>query len=244
MLRVEQLSKEFRGLKAVNKVDFQIEAGKISGLIGPNGAGKTTLFNVVSGFYRPTAGKVFFCGEEVTLLQPFERCRLGMARTFQIMKPLPYMSVLDNVIAGSMFGRDDSANLAVAQARALNILEFAGLMRKQEVLAKELGTADKKRLELARALATKPKLLLLDEVMSGLNHTESEECVQLIRKINQSGVTVFLIEHVMQAVVNLCEKIIVLHHGEKIAEGSAAVVMNDPLVVEVYLGKEEDDAHA
>jgi branched-chain amino acid transport system ATP-binding protein len=244
MLRVEQLSKEFRGLKAVNKVDFQIEAGKISGLIGPNGAGKTTLFNVVSGFYRPTAGKVFFCGEDVTLLQPFERCRRGIARTFQIMKPLPYMSVLDNVIAGSMFGRDDSANLTVAQSRAFNILEFAGLMHKQEVLAKELGTADKKRLELARALATKPKLLLLDEVMSGLNHTESEECVQLIRKINQSGVTVFLIEHVMQAVVNLCEKIIVLHHGEKIAEGPAAQVMNDPLVVEVYLGKEEDDAHA
>jgi branched-chain amino acid transport system ATP-binding protein len=213
-------------------------------LIGPNGAGKTTLFNVISGFYRPTAGKVFFCGNDVTTLQPYERCRLGMARTFQIMKPLPYRSVIDTVIAGSMFGREHSATLGVARKRAVAILEFTGLMHKQDVLAKELGTADKKRLELARALATKPELLLLDEVMSGLNHTESEECVQLIRKINQSGVTVFLIEHVMQAVVNLCEKIIVLHHGEKIAEGPADLVMNDPLVVEVYLGKEEDDAHA
>lgn len=244
MLKVEQVSKEFRGLRALHNVSFEIEAGKISGLIGPNGAGKTTLFNVVSGVFRPTAGKVVFTGQDVTAMQPFERCRLGMARTFQIMKPLPYMSVLDNVIAGCMFGRDNCSCLDSASSRAMEILEFTGMTKKKDVLAKELGTADKKRLELARALATKPQLLLLDEVMSGLNPTESEECVQLIRKINQSGVTVLLIEHVMKAVVNLCEKIVVLHHGEKIAEGSCAEVMNNDLVIEVYLGKEGDHAEA
>jgi branched-chain amino acid transport system ATP-binding protein len=244
MLQVEQVSKEFRGLRALHNVSFAIEPGKITGLIGPNGAGKTTLFNVVSGVFRPTAGKVIFAGKDVTGLAPYERCRMGMARTFQIMKPLPYMSVLDNVIAGCMFGRHNFSSLAPARATALDILEFTGMTRRKDVLAKELGTADKKRLELARALGTKPSLLLLDEVMSGLNHTESDECVQLIRKINQTGVTVLLIEHVMQAVVNLCEKIVVLHHGEKIAEGTADKVMNDPLVIEVYLGKEEEHAQA
>jgi branched-chain amino acid transport system ATP-binding protein len=244
MLKVEQVSKEFRGLRALHNVSYTIDAGKISGLIGPNGAGKTTMFNVVSGFFRPTAGKVIFAGQDVTNLQPFERCKLGMARTFQIMKPLPYMSVFDNVVAGCMFGRYNFSSLGAARDTAMEILDFTGMTKRQDVLAKELGTADKKRLELARAFATKPKLLLLDEVMSGLNNTESEECVQLIRKINQTGVTVLLIEHVMQAVVNLCEKIIVLHHGEKIAEGSASEVMNNELVIEVYLGKEEEYAQA
>ncbi len=244
MLKVEQVSKEFRGLRALHNVSFTIEAGKISGLIGPNGAGKTTMFNVVSGVFRPTAGKVFFAGRDVTGLEPYERCRLGMARTFQIMKPLPYMSVADNVIAGCMFGRHNFSSLTAARETALEILGFTGMTKRSDVLAKELGTADKKRLELARALATKPALLLLDEVMSGLNHTESEQCVQLIRRINETGVTVLLIEHVMQAVVNLCEKIIVLHHGEKIAEGTAAEVMNNQLVIEVYLGKEEEYAEA
>ncbi|MDR3588812.1 MAG: ABC transporter ATP-binding protein [Negativicutes bacterium] len=244
MLKVEQVSKEFRGLRALHNVSFAVDAGKITGLIGPNGAGKTTMFNVISGFFRPTSGKVLFAGRDVTILEPYERCRLGLARTFQIMKPLPYMSVLDNVIAGCMFGRRGCSNLGEARETALEILEFTDLTKRNDVLAKELGTADKKRLELARALGTKPELLLLDEVMSGLNHTESEQCVQLIRKINQTGVTVLLIEHVMQAVVNLCEKIIVLHHGEKIAEGSAAEVMNNELVIEVYLGKEEEHAQA
>jgi len=244
MLKVEHITKQFRGLRALHDVSFEIAEGGITGLIGPNGAGKTTLFNVVSGFYRPTEGKVLFFGEDITALEPFQRCRLGMARTFQIMKPLPYMSVLDNVIAGTMFGRYNMKNLSTARVTAMKILEFCGMDAKKDILAKQLGTADKKRLELARALATKPSLLLLDEVMSGLNHTESEECVRLIRSINKTGVTVLLIEHVMQAVVNLCEKIIVLHHGEKIAEGAADKVMNDPTVVEVYLGKEGEYAEA
>lgn len=244
MLRVEHISKQFRGLRALHDVSFDIAEGGITGLIGPNGAGKTTLFNVVSGFHRPTEGKVLFYGQDITALEPFQRCHLGMARTFQIMKPLPYMSVLDNVIAGTMFGRHNMKNLPTARVTAMEILEFCGMDGKKDILAKQLGTADKKRLELARALATKPSLLLLDEVMSGLNHTESEECVRLIRCINKTGITVLLIEHVMQAVVNLCEKIIVLHHGEKIAEGPADKVMNDPTVIEVYLGKEEEYAEA
>jgi branched-chain amino acid transport system ATP-binding protein len=244
MLQVDQVSKEFRGLRALNNVSFGIEAGKITGLIGPNGAGKTTLFNVISGVFQPTTGKVIFHNQNVTLLRPYERCSLGMARTFQIMKPLPYMSVIDNVIAGCMFGRYNCSGLASARAKTLEILEFTALMHRKDVLAKELGTADKKRLELARALGTNPSLLLLDEVMSGLNNTESDECVQLIRKINQNGITVLLIEHVMKVVVNLCEKIIVLHHGEKIAEGAADEVMNNELVIEVYLGKEEEHAQA
>ena len=244
MLQVDQVSKEFRGLRALNNVSFGIETGKITGLIGPNGAGKTTLFNVISGVFLPTTGKVIFHNQDVTLLQPYERCSLGMARTFQIMKPLPYMSVIDNVIAGCMFGRYNCSGLASARAKTLEILEFTALMHRKDVLAKELGTADKKRLELARALGTNPSLLLLDEVMSGLNNTESNECVQLIRKINQNGITVLLIEHVMKVVVNLCEKIIVVHHGEKIAEGAADEVMNNELVIEVYLGKEEEHAQA
>jgi branched-chain amino acid transport system ATP-binding protein len=242
MLQVQNVSKRFRGLQALNDVSFSVEEKQIVGLIGPNGAGKTTLFNVISGFYQPSGGEIVYKGKQVTALPPFERCALGMARTFQIMKPLPYMSVLDNVIAGSMFGRNRSRNVTVAAPHALGILEVTGLLKKQDVLAKELGTADRKHLELARALAAKPDLLLLDEVMSGLNHTETEECLDLIRQINKSGITILLIEHIMKAVVTLCEKIVVLHHGEKIAEGSAQSVMNDQTVIDIYLGKDDDRA--
>jgi branched-chain amino acid transport system ATP-binding protein len=244
MLQIQNVSKNFRGLAALSDVTFAVDERQVVGLIGPNGAGKTTLFNVVSGFFQPLRGRIVYKGQDVTRLQPFQRCALGMARTFQIMKPLPYMSVLDNVIAGSMFGRHGSRNVAAAKPHAREILQFTGLLKKQEVLAKELGTADRKRLELARALAAQPDLLLLDEVMSGLNHTETEECVGLIREINRSGVTILLIEHIMKAVVTLCEKIVVLHHGEKIAEGSANAVMNDRKVIEIYLGKDDDEAVA
>jgi branched-chain amino acid transport system ATP-binding protein len=242
MLQVENVSKRFRGLTALNDVTFSVDEKQVVGLIGPNGAGKTTLFNVVSGFFQPSHGRVVYKGKDVTRLQPFQRCALGMARTFQIMKPLPYMSVLDNIIAGSMFGRNCSPNIDVAGPHARGILEFTGLLKKRDVLAKELGTADRKRLELARALSAKPDLLLLDEVMSGLNRTETEECVALIREINQSGVTILLIEHIMKAVVTLCERIVVLHHGEKIAEGSVDTVMSDQTVIDIYLGKDDDKA--
>lgn len=240
MLQVKTVSKQFRGLRALSDVSFAVEQNQIVGLIGPNGAGKTTLFNVISGFFEPSSGAILYKALDITRLQAYQRCALGMARTFQIMKPLPYMSVLDNVIAGSMFGRNQSRNLASARPHALEILEFTGLANKQHILAKQLGTADRKRLELARALATKPELLLLDEVMSGLNHTETEECVALIREINKTGVTILLIEHIMKAVVNLCERVVVLHHGEKIAEGSVDTVMNHKTVIDIYLGKDDE----
>lgn len=242
MLRLENLSKEFRGLKAVQGVSFEIEEGKITGLIGPNGAGKTTLFNMISGVYEPTNGRVFYRGHDITGLKPYERSKMGIARTFQIMKPLPNMSVVDNVVAGSLFGMQNITSVSKARKHAKEILEFTGLNKKSEHLAKELGTPDRKRLELARALATKPSLLLLDEVMAGLTPKEIEDSVELIKKINKSGVTVLLIEHVMKAVANLCEKIVVLHHGEKIFEGNTELALNDKMVIEIYLGKDEDNA--
>jgi branched-chain amino acid transport system ATP-binding protein len=241
MLKVEGLTKVFRGLRAVQDVTFEIKTGRISGMIGPNGAGKTTTFNMISGVFKPTAGRIFYCGRDITGLPPHRYTNEGIARTFQIMKPLANMSVLDNVVSGAFFGRNENRGYAYAREKALEILEFVKLADKQGFLAKELGTPDKKRLELARALATKPDLLLLDEVMAGLNPTETDEAMALIRSINRSGITIFMIEHVMRAVVDLCSEIVVLHHGEKISFGTPQEVMSDPMVIEVYLGK--DDGH-
>lgn len=240
LLEIKNLSKNFHGLKAVSDVSFTVEKGSITGMIGSNGAGKTTVFNMISGVLTPSSGSIIYQGKDITGTKACKYTGMGIARTFQIMKPLRNMTVLDNVVSGAIFGRK---HLGTAEARdyAAEILEFTGLYDKKDLYPKDMGTPYKKRLEVARALATDPELLLLlDEVMAGLNPTETDEAVELFRKINDQGTTILLIEHIMRAVASLCQKVVVMHHGEKITEGTPEQVMNDPYVIEIYLGKEED----
>lgn len=244
IIEVQGITKSFRGLKAVSDVSFTVEEGAITGMIGPNGAGKSTTFNMICGYYPPTSGTILYRGENITGKRAYEYADMGIARTFQIMKPLGNLTVLDNVASSAFFGRYKAKNLKQAREIARETLEFTGLYAKRNVLAREMGTPDQKRLEMARALATRPQMLFLDEVMAGLNPAETEDAIALIRRINDNGVTIFLIEHIMKAVVSLCEKVIVLHHGEKIATGTPEQVMNDPYVMEVYLGKKKEEQHA
>lgn len=244
IIEVQHITKRFKGLTAVKDVSFSIREGAITGMIGPNGAGKSTTFNMICGYYPPTEGKIFFRGEDITNKKAYDYTKMKIARTFQIMKPLKNLSVLENGVASCYFGHAAAKNQREARERAMDILQFTGLYEKRHVLSKDMGTPDQKRLEMARALATKPELLFLDENMAGLNPAETEAAIELIREINKSGVTIFLIEHIMQAVVSLCEEVIVLHHGEKIAEGTPEQVMNDPLVMEVYLGTKGGADHA
>jgi branched-chain amino acid transport system ATP-binding protein len=235
ILEIDQLTKDFGGLRAVDRLDITIEDGMIFGLIGPNGAGKSTAFNCIAGLYSPTSGQVLYKEDDITSLKPYDVCRRGIARTFQLVKPFPTKSVLKNVTVGSFLW---SKNINEAEEKALEVLEFVNLIDKKDVLGKSLTVADRKRLELARALATDPKLLLLDEVMAGLRPAEVDEVIAIIRKINERGITIFLIEHIMQAIMSLSELIVVIHYGKKIAEGKPEEIASNEQVIKAYLGEE------
>ena len=236
LLQIKKATKRFGGLTAVKNVDLEMERGEIVGLIGPNGAGKTTLFNVISGFYPPTEGNILFEGIDITGFKAYQTCRLGIARTFQIVKPFGNMTVLENVMVGN-FCR--MRNTREVKNGASQILELIGLFEKKDELAKSLTLPDRKRLELAKALATQPKFLLLDEVNAGLNPAEIIQVLNIIRRIRDEwGVTFLVIEHLMSVIMNLSERIIVLSYGEKIAEGTPDEVSKNQKVIEAYLGEE------
>jgi branched-chain amino acid transport system ATP-binding protein len=238
LLEVRGVSKSFRGLRAVIGASLEVAEGAIVGLIGPNGAGKTTIFNVVAGVLAPDAGEIRFGGRRIDGLRPDQVCAAGIGRTFQLVRPFAGLSVLDNVIVGAL-----KRTVAVPEARrhALEILEKLGLGAKRDLPAAALTLPDRKRLEVARALATRPRLLLLDEVMAGLRPTECDQMVEVFRDINRrEGLTILLIEHVMRAVMALAQHIVVLHHGEIIARGTPEAVVRDPAVLECYLGEETE----
>lgn len=235
LLQVLGVSKFFGGLQALRKVTFDLPEGQILGLIGPNGAGKTTLFNVINGVYTPEEGKVLFLGQDVTGRKPYDLAKMGMARTHQIVRPLAELSVRENVMVGACYG-PKGYNLDAAAKVADEVLEFVGLADRAEQLAGSLNVAQKKRLELARALAAQPKLLLLDEVLAGLNPTEIGEMVNTIKRIRDQGITILMIEHVMKAIMSVSDRIIVLDFGELIAEGTPEEIANNERVQQAYLG--------
>jgi branched-chain amino acid transport system ATP-binding protein len=232
-LVVRNLSKRFGGLRAVQDLSFSVQENETVALIGPNGAGKTTSFNLITGFYRPDGGSVTAFGREIVGLQPYDVCALGLARTFQVAKPFGAMTVLANVMTGA-FLRDKK--LEIARVRAREAIEFVGLSAKEHTPARDLTTIDQRRLEMARALATEPRLLLLDEVMAGLNPSEIDQAVALVGKLSKRGLTIVIVEHVMRAIMAVARHIVVLDHGQKIAEGSPKEVVANPEVVRAYLG--------
>jgi branched-chain amino acid transport system ATP-binding protein len=235
ILEARHVTKAFGGLVAVGRVDLAVEEGEIVGLIGPNGAGKTTFFNVISGYYTPEEGDVLFKGVSIKGMKPHRICRLGMTRTFQLVKPFPELTVLENVMMGG-FNRHPAT--AEARAKAEEVMHRVGLERQKGERAGNLTTAGRKRVELAKALATDPEVVLLDEVMAGLTPNEGQEMIQVIQGIREGGLTIVIVEHVMPVIMSLCDRICVLHHGHKIAEGGPRKVAADPRVQEAYLGED------
>ena len=238
MLEIRHVSRRFEGLVAVDDVSFMLQRGEILGVIGPNGAGKTTLISLISGTLAPSSGDILFEGRSLIPLPAYRRARLGIGRTFQIMRPFPGLSVLDNVAVGALFGRGGGqAQLAKAREQARVQLDFVGLGKNVDQRADELGGPGRKRLELAKALAMQPKILLCDEVMAGLNLVEIEEVIEVIRKVRNEGISVLVIEHVIKAIRSLSDRLLVLNHGVKIAEGDPGSVLSNQAVIEAYLGK-------
>lgn len=235
LLSLQGVSKRFGGLQALFNVTFDLPQGQILGLIGPNGAGKTTLFNAINGVYPPESGRIVFRERDVTGFKPYQLARMGMARTHQIVRPLNELSVRENVMVGACFGHENQ-DLGNSAKIADEVLEFVGLAVRTDQLAGSLNVAQKKRLEMARALAAHPHLLLLDEVLAGLNHSEIDNMIQTVLKIREQGITIIMIEHVMKAVMNVSDRIIVLDYGEQIAEGNPEAIAKDEKVIEAYLG--------
>ncbi len=236
LLEIKGVSKRFGGLVALADVSYSVNQDEILGLIGPNGAGKTTLFNAVNGFYPPTKGEVFFKGEKISNLKPHHICKLGIGRTFQVVRPLRRMTVLDNVIASAFLRAKDKAE---AEEIANETLRFTGLYEDRNVLSKGLPLGKRKKLEITRALATRPEMLLLDESFAGLNPSEQNELIDIIRKVKAKGITIMIIEHHMKVIMSLSDRIVVLNYGQKIAEGTPKEIGNNPLVIEAYLGEAE-----
>jgi branched-chain amino acid transport system ATP-binding protein len=237
ILEGERVTKYFGGLAAVSNVDFNIEEGEIVGLIGPNGAGKTTLFNLISGALIPEPGLIKFKGEKISGLKPYKICRMGVARTFQSVKVFANMQIIENVLLGSLFGTSASMTVSDALREATNLLESVGLSASSTTTVRDLTLVNQKRVEVARALATKPEILLLDELMAGLNPVEVAQAMELVTRIRDKGITIFMIEHVMKAIMGVCDRIMVLHHGEKIAEGTPQEIATSKTVIDVYLGE-------
>jgi branched-chain amino acid transport system ATP-binding protein len=238
ILTVENITKRFGGLVAVNDLSFSVEKGEILGMIGPNGAGKTTAFNMISGYYRPDEGRVIFDGHDITGRRPDQICKLGLARTFQVVKPFPQLSVLDNVIVGAYNRTNDKQE---AKQRAQEVIEFLGMANMSTQPAGSLPVAGRKRLEIAKALATEPKMILLDEAMAGLRPIETDMMIELVRQISKQNIALLLVEHVMRVIMSLADRIVVIHHGEMIVQGEPQAVVRDKAVIDAYLGEEVVD---